>query len=52
MSRSKSLALSMVFLAIAAFVSGSLVLSVREGYASNGSPATFRDAVHLLHQDT
>ncbi len=40
MSRSRSLGLSMVFLAIAVFVSSSLVLTVRGSHAENGASLT------------
>jgi hypothetical protein len=47
MSKSK-LGLSLVFLAIAVFVSGTLVSSVRTTYAPEGLSAL--DAIHLLQR--
>ncbi|HVX82979.1 MAG: hypothetical protein ACTHOR_13140 [Devosia sp.] len=50
MSRSKSLGLSAVFLAIALFVSATLVMSLRETYAVDGHAPAIRDAIHLLQK--
>jgi len=50
MSRNKSLGLSVVFLAIAIFISGTLVLSLRDTYAPDGHSLTLRDAIHLLQR--
>ena len=48
MARRKILGLSTLFLAISVFVSGSLVLTVRESYAENGVSPTISQALHLL----
>lgn len=50
MSRNKSLGLSVVFLAIAIFISGTLVLSLRDTYAPDGHSLMLRDAIHLLQR--
>jgi hypothetical protein len=47
MSKSKSLGLSALFLAISVFVSGSLVLSARVAHAGPGHQASVSDILHL-----
>jgi hypothetical protein len=48
MSKGKSLGLSAVFLAIALFVSGSLVLALHQSYAADGQSPNFPNVMHLL----
>jgi len=50
MSRGRSLGLAVLFLAIAVFVSGSLVLTLRTAYAANGQSPVLTDAIHLLQK--
>lgn len=50
MSKSKSWGLAVVFLAIAVFVSGSLVATVRANYAPDGQSPALLDAIHLLQK--
>lgn len=50
MSKSKSIGLSALFLAIALFVSGTLVLTVRDGYTAGGHGLMFNSALHLLQR--
>lgn len=50
MSKHKSLGLSALFLAIAVFVSGSLVMSVRGAYLVNGQSPAISDTLHLLQK--
>ncbi len=50
MSKSKSIGLSALFLAIALFVSGTLLLSLRDGYAPGGHSLMFNDALHILQR--
>jgi hypothetical protein len=50
MSKSRTWGLTVLFLAIALFVSGSLVTSLRTAYAANGQSAAFSDALHLLQR--
>jgi hypothetical protein len=50
MSKGKSLGLSVVFLAIALFVSGTLVVTLRQSYAAGGTSPMITDAIHLLQK--
>lgn len=50
MSKSKSLGLTALFLAIAIFVSGSLVVTLRTAYAGSGAAPMLNDAIHLLQK--
>jgi hypothetical protein len=50
MSKSKSVGLTAIFLAIALFVSGSLVVTLRTAYAGSGPSPTLTDAIHLLQK--
>lgn len=50
MSKARSLGLTVVFLAIAVFVSGTLVITLRAGYGGSGHPPTLIDALHLLQR--
>lgn len=47
MSKSKSLGLSVLFLAISLFVSGSLVLSAREVHAGTSHLSSVSEMLHL-----
>jgi hypothetical protein len=47
MSKSKSLGLSVLFLAISVFVSGSLVLTAREAHAGASHQPSVTDLLHL-----
>jgi hypothetical protein len=48
MSKSKSLGLTIAFLAIAVFVSGSLVVTLRSAYGGNGQSLT--ETIQLLQR--
>ncbi len=50
MSKRKSLGLTVLFLAIALFVSCSLVGTLHGAYASAGSSPALTDALHLLQE--
>ena len=50
LSKQKSLGLSALFLAIALFVSGALVMSVRTTYLVNGQSPAVSDTFHLLQK--
>ena len=50
MTRSRTMGLSAVFLAIALFVSGSLVMALRSSYAIDGHSPPIADAIHLLQK--
>jgi hypothetical protein len=50
MSKSKSLGLTALFLAIAIFVSGSLVVTLRTAYTGGGAAPMLSDAIHLLQK--
>jgi hypothetical protein len=50
MNRNQTLGLSALFLAIAVFVSASLVMAVHGSYAVNGRSPTINDALHLLQK--
>ncbi len=48
MSKRQSLGLTVLFLAIALFVSGSLVTTLRSAYTGGGPSPMLTDAIHLL----
>ena len=50
MSKGKTLGLSAVFLAIAIFVSGSLIVTLRTNYAGGGASPMLTEAIHLLQK--
>ena len=50
MTKSKSLGLSALFLAIALFVSTALVMTLHQNYAGNGSSPPITDALQLLQK--
>jgi hypothetical protein len=50
MTKGKSLGLAALFFMIAVFVSGSLVVSVHQGYTVNGRSPALPDAIHLLQK--
>ncbi len=50
MSKRKSLGLTVLFLAIAVLVSGSLVTTLRTSYAGSGASPPLSAAIHLLQE--